>query len=101
MTLVYCFETDITEIVSVGLVPEGIRPDVFFSGHIVGGSLSDASLHGIDYFLLRSDGIGVLDAHEVVTSNTGVHISLHAQGYITPLPEIQLPHNTLRNTHPF
>jgi hypothetical protein len=39
MTLVYCFETDITEIVSVGLVPEGIRPDVFFSGHIVGGSL--------------------------------------------------------------
>jgi hypothetical protein len=91
MTLVYRFEADVTEIVPVGLVPEGIRLDAFFSGPIVEGALSGASLRGIDYLLLRSDGVGVLDAHEVVTTNTGVHISLHAQGYITPPPEIQLP----------
>src|SRR5215207_8889163 len=91
MDLVYRFEADLTEVVPVGLVPEGIRLDVYFTGQVVEGPLSGATLRGIDYFLLRSDGIGVVDAYELISTDADQHVSTHAQGYITPPPEVQLP----------
>jgi hypothetical protein len=91
MSLVFRFEAGITEMIPVGLVPEGVRIDAYFSGHIVEGALSGASLRGIDYLLLRSDGIVVIDAHDVISTDSGQHISVHAQGYITPPSEVQLP----------
>jgi hypothetical protein len=91
MTLVYRFEAGITEIIPVGLVPEGIRLDAYFSGRVVEGTLSGATLRGIDYVILRADGVGVIDAHDVISTDTGQHVSLHAQGYITLPPELQLP----------
>ncbi len=91
MDLAYRFEADLTEVVPVGLVPEGIRLDAHFAGQVFGGPLSGASLRGIDYLLLRSDGVGVIDAYEIISTDSGQHVSAHAQGYITPPPEVQLP----------
>jgi hypothetical protein len=87
MALVYRFEAALTEVILVGLVPEGIRLDACFSGRVVEGALSGATLRGIDYLLLRADGIGVSDAYEVISTDAGQNISADAQGYITPLPE--------------
>jgi hypothetical protein len=53
---VYRFEADITEAVPVGIVPEGIRLDSYYSGQVVEGLLSGTTLRGIDYLLLRSGG---------------------------------------------
>ena len=78
----YRFEADLTEVVPVGIVPEGIRLDAYFSGQVVEGPLSGATLRGIDYFLLRSDGVGVVDAYELISTVTDQHVSTHAQGYI-------------------
>jgi len=92
MDLVYRYEADFTEVVPVGFVPEGIRLDVHSSGQVVEGSLSGATLRGIDYLLLRSDGVGVIDAHNVISTDSGQHVSDRAQGYIdTPPPELQMP----------
>lgn len=91
MNLAYRFEADLAEVVPVGLVPEGIRLDVYFAGQVVEGPLSGASLRGLDYLLLRSDGVGVVDAYEVISTDSGQHVSAHAQGYVTPPPEMQLP----------
>lgn len=33
----------------------------------------------------------MIDAYEVVSTDSGQHVSAHAQGYITPPPEVQLP----------
>ena len=91
MSLLYRFEANLTEVVPVGLVPEGIRPDAYFSGQVIEGLLCGATLRGIDYLLLRSDGVGVLDAYQVISTDDDQHVSAHAQGYITPPPEVQLP----------
>lgn len=91
MSFVLRFEADVTETIPVGLVPEGIRLDVHFSGRVVEGALSGATLRGIDYLLLRADGIGVVDAHDVISTETGQHISAHGQGYTIPPSEVQMP----------
>lgn len=91
MSLLYRVEASLSEVIPVGLVPEGVRLDVHFAGRVVEGPLSGATLRGVDYLLLRADGIGVIDAYEVVSTEAGQHISIHAQGYVTPPPEVQLP----------
>lgn len=91
MALVYRVEARISEVIPVGLVPEGVRLDAHFSGRVVEGPLSGATMRGVDYLLLRADGIGVIDAYEVVSTEAGAHVSAHAQGYVTPPPGVQLP----------
>jgi len=91
MKLAYRFEATLTEVVPIGLVPEGIRLDVSFKGSITDGPLIGATLRGIDYLLLRADGVGIIDACEVISTSGGQHISLHPQGYIVPPAGMQLP----------
>ena len=62
MEAVYRFEATLTESVPVGLVPEGVRLDVHFEGEVVEGALTGARVRGIDYLLLRADGVGVIVA---------------------------------------
>jgi hypothetical protein len=38
-------------------------------------------LRGIDYLLIRSDGVSVLDIRETITTPKGRHIGVRAQGY--------------------
>ncbi len=91
MEAVYRFEATLTESVPVGLVPEGVRIDLHFEGEVVEGALTGARVRGIDYLLFRADGVGVINAYEVISTDDGDHISLHARGYAV-LPEgLELP----------
>ena len=89
--VVYRFEADLTNVVPIGLVPEGIRFDVAFRGKITAGALAGRPIEGIDYLLLRADGVGVIDAREQIESVDGRAIALHAQGYVVPPNGLQLP----------
>ncbi|MGH3540642.1 MAG: DUF3237 family protein, partial [Pseudonocardiaceae bacterium] len=73
----------LTSILPIGLVTEGLRLDVAFKGTVVEGELSGASITGVDYLLVRHDGVSVIDAHERITTPVGNIIAAHAQGYIT------------------
>lgn len=58
MEALYRFEASVTETVAVGLVPEGVRLDVHFAGQVTAGPFTGGRLRGIDYLLLRADGVG-------------------------------------------
>jgi hypothetical protein len=88
--LLYRFEAQLTEILPIGLVPEGVRLDVHFDGRLTHGQLEGARVRGIDYLLLRSDGIGVVDAREVVVAD-GRHVAVNVQGYLIPPDDVELP----------
>src|SRR5687768_13256005 len=91
MEPLYRFDAGLTEIVPVGLVPEGVRLDVHFEGTVTEGSLGGTRVRGVDYLLLRADGVGVIDALETITADDGRAISAHARGYIVPPPGVQMP----------
>ena len=91
MELLYRFEASITETVPVGLVPEGIRLDVHFEGQVTAGALVGARLRGIDYLLLRGDGVGVIDVYETIDAGDGRVVSARAQGYVVPPEGVELP----------
>ena len=91
MEPLYRFEGSLTETVPVGLVPEGIRLDVRFEAQVTAGLLVGARVRGIDYLLLRGDGVGVIDAYETVEAGDGRVVSAHAQGYVVPPESVELP----------
>jgi hypothetical protein len=91
MELLYRFEAALTDIVPIGLVPEGVRLDAHFEGTVAEGALDGARMRGVDYLLLRADGVGVIDAYETITTGDGRAISVHARGYIVPPPGVEMP----------
>ena len=90
MDLLYRLEAQPTEILPIGLVPEGVRLDVYFDGRLTHGQLAFARVRGIDYLLLRSDGVGVLDVREAVVADEG-QVEVKAQGYLVPPDDVELP----------
>ena len=84
----YAFEADITEVVPIGLVPEGLRIDAHFQGTVVEGPLAGDTVTGIDHLQLRRDGVGVMDVRMVARSATGRTVSWYAGGYLTPEGEM-------------
>lgn len=59
--------------------------DVPFTGTLTSGELEGAELHGVDYLLIRPDGVAVIDAHETIVSNNGAStVHAHATGYLVP-----------------
>ncbi len=91
MELLYRFEGSLTETVPVGLVPEGIRLDGHFEAQVTAGVLVGARVRGIDYLLLRQDGVAVINAYETIDAGDGRVVSAHAQGYIVPPEGLELP----------
>jgi hypothetical protein len=65
--------------------PEGVRVNGSFEGEIKGPKI-EGKVAGTDYGLIRGDGIIELDAHAVITTSDGEHISYYADG-ITWTPE--------------
>jgi len=65
----------------VGLVPEGLRFDAPARGVITDGLLAGATMTGIDYVLMRHDGVGIIDARWFVEHPNGVTVALTARGY--------------------
>ena len=84
------FEAQFTDIVPVGVVPEGLRLDVHFEGRVTEGRLAGATVRGIDYLRYRSDGVGVLDVREVLSLD-GRHVDVQAQGYIPAVAGQEFP----------
>lgn len=88
--VVYRFDGHFTDIVPVGPVADGFRLDGHFAGTITEGELAGAALVGIDTFRIRHDGIGVVDAHEVVTHGEHV-IAVRLHGLLRPPVGVDAP----------
>lgn len=71
------------DMILFGPVPDGIRMDGHFSSPITAGALAGAQLTGVDYFRVRFDGVGVVDAREVIALD-GRLVSVEVKGYILP-----------------
>lgn len=80
----YAFQAQLNRIAPIGLVPEGLRIDVGFGGAMTEGDLAGSSIEGVDYLLIRRDGVAVIDARELVVAGDGAAMSVHAEGYIVP-----------------
>jgi hypothetical protein len=74
--------------VVIGTVPEGLRIDAHYNGNIIAGPLAGEKVRGVDYLLIRSDGVGVLDVRETITTPAGQVIGVRALGYgsVRPVP---------------
>jgi hypothetical protein len=88
--LFYVLEARFTKLGPIGLVTDGLRMDNEFAGRIRGGLLDGAALTGIDFFRIRTDGIGVVDAREMVERN-GARVAVRVTGYVLPPAGMQMP----------
>jgi len=64
----YSFQAQVTRIAPIGLVPGGLRSDVGFTGTLTDGPLVGSTIEGVDYLLIRHDGVAVIDARELITA---------------------------------
>lgn len=80
----YAFQAQVNRIAPIGLVPEGLRIDVGFAGAVTDGDLAGSSIEGVDYLLIRPDGVGVIDARELIIAGEAASASVHAEGYVVP-----------------
>ena len=93
--LLYRFEADI-QVTPIGLTPEGIRMTVEFDGTVTDGMLEGARVWGIDPFLMRSDGVGLIDAPKTISDgDRTVYEYIRAyltapEGLAVPPPEVVL-----------
>lgn len=88
--LVYRLDGRFTHIVPYGLVADGLRLDGHFAGPISVGDYAGADVTGVDYFRIRRDGVGVVDAHEVMTFG-GATVAVKVDGYVLPPADVVLP----------
>jgi hypothetical protein len=88
--LIYKFEARLAEMYPLGLFDEGIRFHNDFDGTIVDGPFTGARIFGLDPFLLRPDGVGVIDAPEVIDAGE-VRVSLQVRGYVVPPAGMEMP----------
>jgi len=80
----YRLDAMFTDIVPVGPVADGLRMNGHFAGTLTAdGPVHGGRLTGVDYFRLRSDGVGVIDAYEVITVG-GSTVEARVQGYLLP-----------------
>lgn len=81
--VLYRFEGRLTEMLPVGILPEGLRMANPFEGTVTDGPLAGARVWGIDHFLLRPDGVGVIEAPETF-SRGDLHVIGQVRGYVLP-----------------
>lgn len=88
--LLYSFDGGFERIVPIGPVPDGFRLDGHFSGALTAGELAGAKLTGVDFFRIRSDGVGVVTAQEIVDLGA-VTIGVELHGFLLPPAGIEAP----------
>lgn len=81
--LIYRFEGSLSDLYPIGVFPEGIRYHNEFSARITAGPFTGGRLSGIDHFVLRPDGVGVIVAPEVI-EHDGRRVSGDVRGYVVP-----------------
>ena len=74
------FKAKTTDFIYFGDTPKGKRFDAFFEGELTGPKLS-GKMRGIDYILLRSDGIIELNVRAVIVTDDRINISVQISGY--------------------
>lgn len=79
----------------IGLTPEGLRITLGFDGRVTAGELArtgfaGARVWGIDHYLLRADGVGVIDAPKTVSSGDRSFFE-HVRAYTLPPAGLELP----------
>lgn len=89
----YAFQAKLTRIAPLGLTVRGLRFDVSFAGSLTEGRLTGCTLEGIDYLLIRPDGVGVLDVRWLASDAGRVIAAVRVEGYIVPpfaMPELSV-----------
>jgi len=74
------FEFTVTKQVVYGNTPYGIRHDVHYEGPFT-GELVSGSMSGIDYMLLRPDGVDEVNTRATIETTDGAYISVQITGY--------------------
>lgn len=87
--LLYRFEARLDFNV-VGLVAEGLQMSNSFEGRATEGSFEGARVWGIDPFLLRRDGVGIIDVPKTI-SGDGWHVHEHVRAYSFPPEGMEIP----------
>jgi hypothetical protein len=71
----------------VGPTDDGLRENYpIIGGRFAGPALRGEVLSGVDRFLRRSDGVGILDARYALRTEDGVVINLHNRGVLWSPP---------------
>lgn len=87
----YRFQAQITRVSPVGVVADGLRVNLGFDGTVGSGPMAGRRLDGTCYLRVRADGVGVIDARELVTGEPGEVVSIEVGGYVVPpagLPDL-------------
>lgn len=85
----YRFEAAL-HVTEIGVTPEGLRLAVWFDGIIRAGLMQGARVWGIDHYLLRQDGVGIIDAPKTLSLGD-VNVYEHAHAYCLPPDGLELP----------
>lgn len=88
--LIYKFEGSLSDIYPLGVFPEGIRFHNDFDAKVVDGPFAGGRLFGLDQFMLRPDGVGVIIAPEVIDTGD-TRVSADVRGYVVPPAGIEMP----------
>jgi len=80
MKLLMSFRGKVTELINFGNTPLGKRYDAWFEGDLSGGVIS-GRMRGIDYILVRPDGIAEINVRAAIVTQDGVNISVLISGY--------------------
>ncbi len=78
----YVVEVQVVDQNLVGLVPEGLRLDGHTRGVITEGLLAGATTTGIDYLLIRPDGVGVIYVRGFVEHPDGATAAFTMRGFL-------------------
>ncbi|MBN1381715.1 MAG: DUF3237 domain-containing protein [Deltaproteobacteria bacterium] len=70
----------VTDLISYGATPWGMRMDAHFEGDVAGGILN-GKVRGVDYITVRSDGVAELNVRASVQTDDGICIGIEAKGY--------------------
>jgi hypothetical protein len=80
MKLLMSFRGKVTELINFGNTPLGKRYDAWFEGDLSGGVIS-GRMRGIDFILVRPDGIAEINVRAAIVTQEGVNISVLISGY--------------------
>ncbi|MGH3548443.1 MAG: hypothetical protein ACRDQU_10105 [Pseudonocardiaceae bacterium] len=89
----YAFQAEVTRIRTVGLTARGLRLDLGLTGSVTEGRLTGCTVEIIDFLLIRPDGVGVIDARDLISDGDRVIAAIQAEGYIVPpfpMPELSV-----------
>jgi len=75
-------EVQVTGQKLVGVVAEGLRLDLVSSGVVTDGFLAGATFEGVDYALIRHDGVMVIYAHYFCVTVDGATVAMVLRGYL-------------------